>query len=188
MDVGKVTNWFRNLRQTARKRTKQSTDQEDYDDDDDDDMSMSGYNDYSRSASRAASPTPTHSSSSDRDVHMDMDQDLPDHAALQVKLEEDEQKQRSMYSHSLASNSRSSDMASEEDAQEAVTPSPASSPYPALPQVVQKPMQSPQPTRNIAFTIGPLSDMEKAAADLTTTGVKFEDAMLLLSFHHNVVR
>ena len=182
MDIGKVTNWFRNLRQTARRRSKRESEHED----DDDDMSAFAYqDDYSRDPSRAVSPA--RSSSSDRDVHhMDIDQDLPDHVAIRVKLE-DEQKERSIYSHSLASNSRSSDMASEEDAQEAVTPSPASSPHPVFPQMGQKAASTPQPRQDIAFALSPLPGLEKTSAHITTTGVKVEDAMLLLSFHHHVV-
>ena len=183
MDIGKVTNWFRNLRQTARRRSKRESEHED----DDDDMSASAYqDDYSRDVSRAVSPA--RSSSSDRDVnHMDIDQDLHGHMAIRVKLEDEQKERGSIYSHSLASNSRSSDMASEEDAQEAVTPSPASSPYPAFPQVNQKTASTPQPRQEITFALSPLPDLEKAAARISTTGVKVEDAMLLLSFHHHVV-
>ncbi|THG95912.1 hypothetical protein EW026_g5815 [Hermanssonia centrifuga] len=183
MDVGKVTNWFRNLRQTSRRRSKRGSEFED----DDDDMSVSAYQDFSRNGSRAASPAQSSSSaSSDRDARMDMDHGYPDHVSLRVKLETEEKHHR-LYTH--ASNSRSSDMASEEDFQEAVTPSPASSPFPAFPRAVQKPAHAPQPRRDLSFTLGALSyaEMEKASSQFNT-GVKVEDALLLLSFHHHVVR
>lgn len=179
MDLGKVTNWFRNLRQSSRKRSKRGSEGSD---EDDDDMSVSAYNDFSRNVSRAASPSSF--SSDERDPNA-MDQDYPPRA----KLEADE-KQHRLYTH--ATNSRSSDMASEEDFQEAVTPSPASSPYPAFPiaaQHPQKPAHAPQVRKDSAHALGALSyaEMEKASAQLNT-GVKVEDALLLLSFHHNVVR
>lgn len=179
MDVGKVTNWFRNLRQTSRKRTKRVSEGSDYDDD------ASMYDDYSRNVSRTGSP----SSVDEREHRMITEPPFENHDTLRVKLEPQEKPTR-MYTH--ASNSRSSDMASEEDSQEAVTPSPASSPYPAFPfhgQPPQKPAHTPQPRKDISVAVGSLSysEMEKASAQVDT-GVKVEDALLLLSFHHNVVR
>ncbi|RXW24587.1 hypothetical protein EST38_g1278 [Candolleomyces aberdarensis] len=73
MDVGKVTNWFRNLRQTARKRNnrhhgaEQSTgsgDEDDGDMQDQDDDSPQYSAAVSRSASRAGTPSLSTSSSS----------------------------------------------------------------------------------------------------------------------------
>lgn len=184
MDVGKVTNWFRNLRQSSRKRSKLGSGS---DDDDDDVMSVSVYgHDYSRNVSRAASPASM--SSDERDPNA-MDTDYTD---VRVKAES-EQKRHALYTH--PADSRSSDMASEEDAQEAVTPSPASSPYPAFPIVAQLPQKStpaPQIRRDSSSTyavngLSPSSDMEKAPAQLPT-GVRVEDALLLLSFSHNTAR
>lgn len=176
MDVGKVTNWFRNLRQTSRKRSKRvSEGSDEYEDDD-----MSGYND-SRNVSREGSPI----SIDQPDDYMVTDKHYP-HEALRAKLGTGEKHSR-MYTH--ASNSRSSDMASEEDFQEAVTPSPISSPYPAMPSSTQHPRKlvdvyPHQSRRDVAIVGDTLSftDIEK------TTGIKIDDAILLLNFHNSVVR
>lgn len=172
MDVGKVTNWFRNLRQSSRKRSKRASEGSEYDDDD-----MSAYNDMSRNVSREGSPV----SVDPAEDYMVTDKPFP-HEALRYKLEPDEKPIR-MYTH--ASNSRSSDMASEEDFQEAVTPSPVSSPYPAGPssQNVKKLVDAfgPQSRRDLAVPVGPLSAAE-------TTSVKIDDAILLLNFSNSVVR
>ena len=176
MDVGKVTNWFRNLRQTSRKRSKRiSEGSDEYEDDD-----MSGYND-SRNVSREGSPI----SVDQPDDYMVTDKHYS-HEALRGKFGTGEKHSR-MYTH--ASNSRSSDMASEEDFQEAVTPSPISSPYPAMPSAAQHSQKlvdvyTHQPRRDVAVVGDTLSftDIEK------TTGVKIDDAILLLNFHNSVVR
>ncbi|KAH9486332.1 Homeobox protein 10 [Psilocybe cubensis] len=100
MDVGKVTNWFRNLRQTARKRAKKSGSG-----DDDDDDSYLGGDMYSASASRFGTPSfGSSSSSSVNDYSVDMDD---------------------FYMHNAHS-----DGSEEDDYQEAVTPSPEHSPSP----------------------------------------------------------
>jgi hypothetical protein len=175
MDVGKVTNWFRNLRQTSRKRSKRVSEHSDEEDDD-----TSGYNE-SRNVSREGSPI----SVDHADDYMVTDKHHP-HEALRNKLEADEKRSR-MYTH--ASNSRSSDMASEEDFQEAVTPSPVSSPYPAIPVAPQHPQKlveayAPQPRRDISVAVGTLSFAEIGK----TSGVKIDDAILLLNFHNSIVR
>jgi hypothetical protein len=181
MDVAKVTNWFRNLRQSSRKRSKRGSGS---DDDDDDDDGASTFNDYSRNVSRIGSPASMLSDERDPNA---MDTDYPD---PRVKMETEE-KRHHLYTH--PADSRSSDMASEEDVQEAVTPSPASSPYPAFPIVAQhshKPTPVPQIHRDpISYPMHGLShpDMEKASTQLNT-GVKMEDALLLLSFSHNTAR
>lgn len=173
MDVGKVTNWFRNLRQSSRKRSKRAFEGSD---DEDDDMSTS-YNSVSRNVSREGSPV----SVDPAEDYMVTDRPLP-HEVLRYKLESDDKRVR-MYTH--ASNSRSSDMASEEDFQEAVTPSPVSSPYPAMPapQNVKKLVEAylPQPRRDLAVPVDALSAAE-------TAGVKIDDAILLLNFSNSTVR
>ncbi|EKM61445.1 uncharacterized protein PHACADRAFT_248056 [Phanerochaete carnosa HHB-10118-sp] len=173
MDVGKVTNWFRNLRQSSRKRSKQVSGSEEDDD-------VSSYNDPSRNVSREGSP-----------ISVDPSEDymVTDRAfareRFRPKLHTEDSRNR-MYTH--ASNSRSSDMASEEDFQEAVTPSPLSSPYPAVPvgaSQSQKLADYVSPARrDISVAVGALSfaDIEK------TTGVKVDDAILLLNFSNSVVR
>src|SRR5882757_3378667 len=66
-DVVKVTNWSRNLRQTARKRAKKSGS----DDDDDDSFHPPGT--YSAFASRSGTPSVGSSSSS---MELDADDDI----------------------------------------------------------------------------------------------------------------
>ncbi|KAI0690755.1 hypothetical protein BC835DRAFT_164069 [Cytidiella melzeri] len=180
MDVGKVTNWFRNLRQSSRKRSKLGSGSED----DDDDMSVSAYHDFSTNVSRSGSPASTLSDERDPNA---MDTDYTD---TRVQTETEEKRHR-LYTH--PADSRSSDMASEEDVQEAVTPSPASSPRPAFPIIAQHP-RKPTPVPQIRRDSSSLavnglahSDTEKPSAPLHT-GVKFEDALLLLSFSHNTAR
>jgi len=148
MELGKVTNWFRNLRQTARKRAKKSGSG-----DDDDDDSFLGRDPYSTSASRSATPSFGSSSSSLNDDSMDLD-DYDMHNAH-------------------------SDNGSEDDYQEAVTPSPEHSPSPPPASVH---------TRN---DYPPLEALYPVQVDKVSarhySGAKIEDALLLLSFHNHVV-
>ena len=172
MDVGKVTNWFRNLRQSSRKRSKRTSEGSE---DDDEDEDTSAYNDLSRNVSRDGSPAYVDSA----EDYMTTDKAFP-HEALRYKPDE---KHNRLYTH--ASNSRSSDMASEEDFQEAVTPSPVSSPYPAASgaQNVKKlvDVYPPQPRKDLPIPVDALSAAE-------TTGVKIDDAILLLNFSNSIVR
>jgi len=166
------------------------------DDGDDDDVSLATYNN-SRDVSRAPSPLPSASVSSsspreDGDVMMNDVTDYRRDHPLKIKLEY-EDKHR-VYALPL---SRSySDMGSDEDyQQEAVTPSPDPSPSPAL--IASLSTRQPKRAsglkqshpRDISLTSATLSyaEMEKATAKFQT-GVKVEDALLLLSFHHHVVR
>lgn len=173
MDVGKVTNWFRNLRQTARKRSKQVSGSDDDDD-------MSNYNDVSRNVSREGSPI----SADPSEDYMVTDKPFT-REAPRTKLHVDDSRIR-MYTH--ASNSRSSDMASEEDFQEAVTPSPVSSPYPAVPVAATSAQKlvnyPPSARRDVSISVASLSFTEID----NPTGVPLEDAMLLLNFSHSLVR
>lgn len=191
MDVGKVTNWFRNLRQTTRKRTKRISDDGE---DDDDDVSLATYTANSRDVSRAGSPLLSGSSSS---LHDDGDIVMSDPTDVRYLHEEPirpqfEAKPHRVYSHLVHSRSHS-DMGSDDEYQEAVTPSPESSPAP--PSIVPpsthstKRAHAAQSPNTISLTVDALSyaEMEKATAKYHT-GVKVEDALLLLSFHHNVVR
>ncbi|KAI0931386.1 hypothetical protein AcW2_000288 [Taiwanofungus camphoratus] len=170
MDVGKVTNWFRNLRQTARKRARregdgdgdgdgdvdmdvdgdgdgENEDEEGEDGDGDemmlaDDVSLATYGAQSRSVSRAGTPVPSSRSSA-------ASPRTQTRGALRVKVE----------AHS--------DAGSEEECEEAVTPSPGSSPGPGGLRCAA---------------------LEKVGAGARfQTGVRVEDALLLLSFHHHVV-
>lgn len=145
MDVGKVTNWFRNLRQTARKRANRSGGHLDEDGDHDDELLPE---------SRAGSPS-LRSSSSSTD-HMDVDDNSP------------------------------SDAGSEEDFQEAVTPSPDGSPAPAPPKLSGQGHHRPSRTRDVMDMVVDYSPIPKMP-NSHCTGVKVEDALLLLSFHKHVV-
>lgn len=197
MDVGKVTNWFRNLRQTTRKRARKNPDGDD-DDDDDDDISVATFTAYSRDVSRVGSPYPEASTSASRatsprprdedgDVRMDdqAEQDSPrSNDPMEVKVEHDEKNQKVLV---RAAYSRShSDMGSDEEDQEAVTPSP-SPPPPAFAPDEAAPKRAHVPARSPTEYPLTYAEMEKATAKFQT-GVKVEDALLLLSFHHHVVR
>ena len=146
MDVGKVTNWFRNLRQTARKRGNGSGSHLDEDGDHDDEI-LAG--------SRAGSPSlRSYSSSTD---HMDVEDNSP------------------------------SDAGSEEDLQEAVTPSPDGSPAPAQPKLSGQGHHPPNRSRDMMDMVVDYSPIPTKMPDLHCSGVKVEDALLLLSFHKHVV-
>ena len=149
-DVGKVTNWFRNLRQTARKRTKRSGsgDDDDYD-------GFSGRTSYSAFDSHFGTPSFGSSSSSLNDESMDLEPfDYDMH----------------------------SDIGSEDEYQEAVTPSPEASPSP------------PPPPSNTHIAIEGFTSFNEPAyyaefekRSATYSDIKFEDALLLLSFHQHSV-
>ncbi|KAG6851353.1 hypothetical protein H0H93_005751 [Arthromyces matolae] len=157
MDVGKVTNWFRNLRQTSRKRDKQSSSA----DGDDDDFFNSAI--HSTSVSRSGSPA-FQSSSSSSSMDLENDGDYEMHEA--------------------------SDIGSEDEFQEAVTPPPepvvdisaaASSSTPAS--------SSSRITINeltLAIDSASYAELEKVSAT-QYSGIKIEDALLLLSFHQHIV-
>ncbi|KAJ3482946.1 hypothetical protein NLI96_g6625 [Meripilus lineatus] len=195
MDVAKVTNWFRNLRQTTRKRGSKRN--PDGDDDDDDDASVVTYT-YSRDVSRAGSPYPSASTSvsrapsprphdEDEDVRMEDPEDNESPRScdpMEVKVEHDEKNQKVLV-HAPYSRSHS-DMGSDEDDQEAVTPSPSPPPSAFVPDDVA-PKRAHVPARSPPDFPLTYAEMEKATAKFQT-GVKVEDALLLLSFHHHVVR
>ncbi|CAA7264738.1 unnamed protein product [Cyclocybe aegerita] len=144
MDVGKVTNWFRNLRQTARKRAKKSGSG-----DDEDDESFHSREAYSASASRSGTPSLGSSSSSLNDDSMDLD----DYDMTNVH----------------------SDNNSDDEYQEAVTPSPEPSPSPPLPSLnILESFNFPYPI-----------EIDKASVK-QFSGIRVEDALLLLSFHNHV--
>ncbi|KIY69391.1 homeobox-domain-containing protein [Cylindrobasidium torrendii FP15055 ss-10] len=140
MDLGKVTNWFRNLRQTSRRRAKKA-------EDDDDEY---GYPYPHRTSSGSRSPSPSVDSLMEDAMMMDDDE-------------------------------MHGDGFSDDDMQEAVTPSPPASPAPAK-----------EPTRS-RFDLNSLSALaldyaegEKAAMKFSS-GIKFEDALLLVSFSQQYV-
>ncbi|KAJ7630962.1 hypothetical protein FB45DRAFT_917076 [Roridomyces roridus] len=100
MEIGKVTNWFRNLRQSARKREKKLGGRRNAGSDDDFDFGDSyGAAFYPSSASASRSATPS------------LERERPRRLRTQMR-------------------SRSSDEDEEDEEQEAVTPSPSLSPSP----------------------------------------------------------
>ncbi|KDQ63196.1 hypothetical protein JAAARDRAFT_29212 [Jaapia argillacea MUCL 33604] len=171
MDLTKVTNWFRNLRQTARKRAARLGGAvEDYADDD----GISIINTNSASVSRAGSPSfyPSGSSSSsahhdhDLDEYMDMDSEH-----LHSRSPSYTTSHPLSYQHSdVDVNSDVSDEEEEDYQEEIVTPSP-----------------SPPPSSMVDVRMHHDWDSDKLERSGTDrfTSVKMEDALLLLSFHHN---
>ncbi len=153
-DVGKVTNWFRNLRQTARRRAKKTGSGED-----DDDDSFQARDPYSASSSVSRSGTPSPGSPEDEDS-MDFD----DHR------------------HTFSVDN------SEDEYQEAVTPPPDLSPSPP-PQAISSRRTSADSrletllARHVPYAV----DIDKASVE-QFPGIKMEDALLLLSFHHHIVQ
>lgn len=83
-----------------------------------------------------------------------------------------------------------SDAGSEDEHQEAVTPSPGASPSPAaFNSTSARPHhESRRPRDGVGMVLDPVSyaQLEKVTAS-NFTGVKVEDALLLLSFHKHVV-
>lgn len=139
MDLGKVTNWFRNLRQTARKRAKKTGSS----DEEDDSSSFRG-DMASEPFSRPVTPS-QHSTSSANEESMDLDD--CDH------------------------EQRHSDLLSDEEYPEAVTPSPE--PLPPVAAISKAGLSSYPGLDKLSMT--------------QYHGVKIEDALLLLSFHQHAV-
>ncbi|KAI8990612.1 hypothetical protein BD414DRAFT_507136 [Trametes punicea] len=190
MDVNKVTNWFRNLRQSDRKRARQNgsaSAEEGEFDEDAESMDLDDARTHS-SMSRTATPGVATSSS----------------VLEYVKIETDEkphfhQPSRGLYARSALSRSHS-DMGSDEDTlQEAVTPSSESSPPPTAAVASTSSLALPLPHPHAREAKASLErypleyaqyEQEKAlpsAIPAMETGVKMEDALLLLSFHHSTI-
>lgn len=154
MDVGKVTNWFRNLRQTARKRDKRSGSADEEDDD------IFHGQPYSASASRSGTPS------------------FRSYSSSSMELDGDDYDMQEIHS----------DMGSEDEFQEAVTPPPE--PASALPAAsTATPASSSHITiSELTVSIDPASyaELEKVSA-IRYSGIKIEDALLLLSFHQHIV-
>lgn len=174
MDLGKVTNWFRNIRQTARKRAKRAG------------VPLPraprgrGYQyNFSRETSSGSS-----SQEEDEDDAMDLD----DEDTMEFDVDE----------------------RSEEDFQEAVTPGMSPSPPPQkrirahvphpMPRVgnigvesmgvgLIEPAAFQELEMAVGMSAGPSEYVNADTGMHTTTfsGVKIEDALLLLSFHQHVV-
>ena len=203
MDVGKVTNWFRNLRQSDRKRARQngSTSAEEMDEDPDADVDADTTMDVDDDAStrmsmsRTATPSAT-STSGVESVKVEALDEKPLH------LHEPSPHfhahphgpSRSIYARMPLTHSQS-ELGSDEELPEAVTPSPDSSPPPptvastsslALPLVHPHARETKASINRYALEYAQY-ESDKAAPELEGSGVKMEDALLLLSFHHGTV-
>ncbi|KIL01064.1 hypothetical protein PAXRUDRAFT_22985 [Paxillus rubicundulus Ve08.2h10] len=166
MDIGKVTNWFRNIRQTARKRAKRAG--------------------ASSHTQNSLAYSYEHDASSGSSIYDDDDiMDLDHEDTMEQEMDE----------------------RSEDDYQEAVTPSSdiSSSPPPAERPRSYLPLHHGMGTMGIGL-IEPSAFQELGKAvgisgvsgpsdyalgsgmnAVTYSGVKIEDALLLLSFHKHVV-
>ncbi|KAI0364064.1 homeobox-domain-containing protein [Pilatotrama ljubarskyi] len=203
MDVNKVTNWFRNLRQSDRKRARQNgsasaEDGEGYLDDGDESMDFDDDRTHS-SMSRTATPGVASSSSSSSVEYVKIETEekahFPNHYHHQHQAHS-----RGPYARSALARSHS-DMGSDEDTlQEAVTPSPESSPPPsAVASTSSLALPLPHPHAREAKASLERYPLEYARygtekmmpspvqMPALETGVKMEDALLLLSFHHSTV-
>ncbi|KAH9949395.1 homeobox-domain-containing protein [Amylocystis lapponica] len=171
MDVGKVTNWFRNLRQTTRKRGQRAGEMDEDEDafgEDADNASLATYG-HSRSVSRAGTPGASVSGGSSGQFE---DMWIVERAREHFGAFAGKGEEYMMYAGH-------SDVGSEEDVQEAVTPSPESSPAPAV--TARQP-----PPLGVRIDSASYAELEKATAKFHRVDV--EDALLLLGFHHHVVR
>lgn len=181
MDLGKVTNWFRNLRQSDRKRARQHGSASADEDEDADSMDIAD-DDQGTNASVSRTATPSATSISGVEyVKIEAEEKLHHHHP------------RPLYTRVPLARSSQSDVNSDEDLP--VTPSPESSPPPsavASSSSLALPLAHPH-AREAKASIEryPLeyAQYENEKAALVTkqepdTGVKMEDALLLLSFHH----
>jgi len=159
MDVGKVTNWFRNLRQTARRRAKKSGSG----DEDDDDFHPQDPFSASSSVSRSGTPSLGSPDLFIKGEAMIDGIDFDDHRL----------------SHSIDY--------SEDEYPEAVTPSlePSLSPPPAAvsSQALSADVKLEMLLSHLPYPI----EIDKASVD-RFPGIRMEDALLLLSFHHHIVQ
>ncbi|KAI0049287.1 hypothetical protein FA95DRAFT_907820 [Auriscalpium vulgare] len=226
MDLAKVTNWFRNLRQTARKRAKKPDDDGDTDSVPRDSASVSraatpsaessstGIREYDRSrdvdthlepmvtesdlskdtsAKRSlshariagAQSEPSH----DRDVDMDTEVDelLPDGDHMEL-----DQMDEQAFGPRLGHHAHSDAGTDDEEYQEVVTPSPSSSPSPAPPSFAPASFSPQRRQTGAVVNVDDVVDvkpeeyarLEKIPGRVP--GVRVEDALLLLGFHHHI--
>ncbi|KAJ6610888.1 hypothetical protein B0H10DRAFT_396959 [Mycena sp. CBHHK59/15] len=163
MEIGKVTNWFRNLRQSARKREKKLGRRHGGGGSDDDFDYNDGYGTgfYSPSASASASRSATPSSSS---------------------LERGDRRGRLRRHVRLHSSDEDDEEEDEEYAEEVVTPSPSESPSPTSSPSHARILGSSAAAALHDDLIGMTDVNEKAVARYPR--IPYEDAMLLLSFYY----
>ena len=171
-----MTNWFRNLRQTTRKRARKSGEEGDTESV----LLTSG------PVSRAVTPSAasSYSVSVNEADHMpdpehDMDTDNEDGDIISMN---------NAYSARKHGRIAPSDAGTDdEEYQEAVTPSPEPSPVPHPPTTVMSTSRPHQIDVRAGINISPIdyNRLEKIPGRLS--GVKVEDALLLLGFHHHIV-
>ncbi|KAF8665340.1 hypothetical protein AX16_000359 [Volvariella volvacea WC 439] len=179
MDLGKVTNWFRNLRQTARKRAKKSGELGTHPGDaggsisgDEDEDGFRLQHLHSAYPSRVGTPSFSSASSSingDGHPHRQEMMDIEDYDRAH------------------------SDLGSDDEYQEAITPPPhnASAASPSSSNTVGSMSVLPPPSLAYLTSLG-LDEASYAELERTSAtrfkGVKLEDALLLLSFHQHVTQ
>jgi len=167
MDLAKVTNWFRNLRQTTRKRAQKPSEEGDAE-------SISGF------ISRAV--TPSAASSYSVGIH-EVDH-VPEHD-IDTDTEDAGTMNNSTRKHiRVAPSDAGTD---DEEYQEAVTPSPEPSPLPHRSTTLLPTTRPHQIDVRGGINISPIDydRLEKIPGRLS--GVRVEDALLLLGFHHHIV-
>jgi hypothetical protein len=174
-DLAKVTNWFRNLRQTTRKRAQKPSDEGD----------TESIQLESGSISRAVTPSAAssysfsgHDADHVPDPELDIDTDTEDTGVITVNSS------GRKHIHVAPSDAGTDD----EEYQEALTPSPEPSPLPHPPTRLLPTSRPHQMDVRGGINISPIEydRLEKIPGRLS--GVRVEDALLLLSFHHHIVR
>jgi hypothetical protein len=174
-DLAKVTNWFRNLRQTTRKRAQKPSEEGDTES-----LQLgSGF------ISRAVTPSATssysvsvHDADHVPDPEDDIDTDTEDGGVSNINNS----------GHKYGRVAPSDAGTDDEEYQEALTPSPEPSLLPH-PTTTLLPTSRPhQMDVRSGINISPIDydRLEKIPGRLS--GVRVEDALLLLSFHHHIVR
>jgi hypothetical protein len=171
-DLAKVTNWFRNLRQTTRKRAQKPSEEGDTESI----QLESGF------ISRAV--TPSAASSYSVSVH-DPDHMLDPEQDIDTDTEDAGMKNSGRKYIRMAPSDAGTD---DEEYQEALTPSPEPSPRPHPPTTLLPASRPHQMDVRGGINISPIDydRLEKIPGRLS--GVRVEDALLLLSFHHHIVR
>jgi len=174
MDLAKVTNWFRNLRQSTRKRARKTTEEGDTE------SIQLGSGFISRAVTPSAASSYSvyvHEADHVPDPEQDIDSDTEDAGVITTN--------NSARKHiRVAPSEAGSD---DEEYQEAVTPSPEPSPLPHPPTSLLSTSRPHQIDVRGGINISPIDydRLEKIPGRLS--GVKVEDALLLLGFHHHIV-
>jgi hypothetical protein len=172
-DLAKVTNWFRNLRQTTRKRAQKPSEEGDVE-------SMHGSGFISRAVTPSAASSysiSVHEPGHVPDPEHDIDTDAEDASVITMN------NSRRKPGRVAPSDAGTDD----EEYQEAVTPSPEPSPLPHPPTTVLSTSRPHQIDVRSGININPIDydRLEKIPGRLS--GVRVEDALLLLGFHHHIV-